>query len=80
MCRSLSLERRGGRRERGEPGAAVKRAKVQKGWTTKMTGLHRKEPPREGEFRLGLRDAGRTYVSHLSHLPQGLKLRGPVPV
>lgn len=50
------------RRGEGEPGAGVKRAKVQKGWATKMAGLYRKEPVWAGrESRLGLWDAGRTW-------------------
>lgn len=51
--------RGGGTGERGEPGAAVKRLKVQSGWVTKMFGLYREEPlgegqssPWAGEFRV----------------------------
>lgn len=38
-----------GRRERREQGVAVWRPKIQKGWITKMSGLHRKEPLGEGQ-------------------------------
>lgn len=41
MGEEVGGERRG---ERGEPGSAVKRAKVQKGWVAKLSGLYREEP------------------------------------
>lgn len=52
---------RGGGREEGGPGIAAKKAKGQKWWATKMSGLFRKGPlGGASEFRVGV-----GYTSHI---------------
>jgi hypothetical protein len=55
-----------GERERGEPGVATRRTKVQRQWVTKMSGLYREESLGKGQLTPELESSGKRaeYTSH----------------